>query len=269
MGVDFVLDYNCPVKEQLTTAGLVGLVKSRSRAAAILEFARGRGNSKPPSEILVSQRVQRPDGVQEERDVSVQSLIDASAPLDGLAHHCEDCSARIAQKPFPCYGSIRYPIRLQTEQWLMGLLPTNLDCTAGILLQKYVKDFGYDGGAILKLRGDAAFFEDPNGHRTAWKTKGFLGRFSTAFSVTSSQLLQMMFCVGPLQPPHCTMLSLFLGLVPHDTPPEKLKDRNTFLRVAFADGDLPADVPDLDGFLHFSDALLRSVLLNVPVAIDY
>jgi hypothetical protein len=31
---------------------------------------------------------------------------------------------------------------------------------------------------------------------------------------------------------------------------------------------VPTDVPDLDGFIHFCDALLRWVVLNVPVAID-
>jgi hypothetical protein len=269
MGVDFVLDYDCPVKEQLSTAGMIGLIKSRSRATAVLEMARREGNTKPPSEILFTQRVERPGGVQEERGVSVQGLMDTTARLDDLAHHCEGCSARIAQKPFPCYGSIRYPIRLRTEQWLMSLLPTDLDCTAAVILQKYIKDFGYDGAPIQKPRGNPTFFEDRTGHRTTWKSKGFLGRFSPAFSLTSSQLLQMMFCLGSLQPPHCTMLCLFLGLIPHNTPPDALVDRKTFLRVAFSGGNLPTDVPDLDGFLHFSDALLRSVLLNVAVNIDY
>ena len=65
------------------------------------------------------------------------------------------------------------------------------------------------------------------------------------------------------------MLCLFLGLVPHDIPPEQLQNSRTFLRVAFKGYDVPADVPDLDGFIHFCDALLRSVFTDLPVAIDY
>jgi hypothetical protein len=150
----------------------------------------------------------------------------------------------------------------------MSLLPKDLDSTAGHILQKYVKDFAYDGAPIEKLRGDPQFFESKTAVRQTWKGKGMLGRFSTAFSLTSSQLLQMMFCVGPLQPPHCTMLCLFLGLVPHDLPPEKLTEQKTFLRIAFND-NLPPKVPDVDGFIHFCDALLRSVVLNVGVKVDY
>ncbi|HET6249047.1 MAG TPA: hypothetical protein VFE47_15220 [Tepidisphaeraceae bacterium] len=269
MGVDFALDYGCPVKDQLSMEGLVRLVKTRDRAATILAMVRRDGNTKPPSEILITQRVQRPNGVQEDQAVSIQSMIDQAAALEGLAHHCQDCSANLAMKPFTCYGSIRYPIRLRTEQWLLSLLPEDINCTAGIILQKYIKDFRYDGGDILKLRQNPTFFEDRTGPTRTWKSKGFLGRLSTAFSLTSSQLLQMLFCVGALQPPHCTMLCLFLGLIPHDTPADQLQNQNTFLRVAFSDGDMPSDVPDIGAFIHFSDALLRAVALNTPVAIDY
>jgi hypothetical protein len=269
MGIDFVLDAPCPVKDELSTAGLVQLVKCRSRAEAIIDLARREGNNKPAAELFITQILQTPDGLQEQQQISAEALLDQAAPLAGLAHECEDCAGRLAREPFTCYGSIRYPIQRRTEEWLLSLLPDNLDSTAGVLLQKSVADFGYDGGPFVALRSNPAFFESPQESQRTWRGKGFLGRFTTAFTLTSTQLLQMMFGVGELQPAHCQMLCLFLGLVPHDIASEQLQNSKTYLRVAFADYDVPNNVPDVDGFIHFCDALLRAVYIDLPVGIDY
>ena len=269
MGIDFVLDAPCPVKDQLSTAGLIQLIKSRSRAQAILDIARQEGNNKPATELFITQVMQTPTGVAEQQKISAQALLDQAAPLDGLAHHCEDCAGRLAREPFTCYGSIRYPIQQRTEEWLLSLLPENLDSTAGVLLQKSIADFGYNGGPFVALRSNPAFFASPQAPRRSWKGKGLFGRFTTALELTSTQLLQMMFGVGELQPAHCKMLCLFLGLVPHEIGVEQFQNPRTFLRVAFEDYNVPAKVPDVDAYIHFCDALLRAVYIDLPVRIDY
>ena len=272
MGVDFVLDRSCPVKEKLGTEGLVGLVKSRSRAESILQMSRKDGNTKPPSEIHITLAVITPQGTQEKRSVSVQSLLDESAPLDQLAPNCKTCPANLRGPAFGCYGTINYPIRASTEQWLMGFLPDDLESTAGLILQRAVKDLGYDGSPILRLRSQKTFFEDQRGQTRTWKGKGFFGRMSGAFSITSSQLLQMLFCLGPLQPSHCAMVGLFLGLIPHDSPAEALKNKAIFEKAAsnFASRiRVPADDAGATNFFHLFQALVGAVLLDVPVLVDY
>lgn len=160
MGADFVLGQGCSVKERLGTEGLVGLVKSRCRAETILQLARKDGNTKPTSEIFITLAVMTPGGTQEKKSVSVQALLDESAPLDQLAPHCKTCPANLKGPSFGCYGTINYPIRLRTEQWLMSLLPDDLESTAGFVLQRAVKDLGYDGSPIQKLRSQKTFFDD-------------------------------------------------------------------------------------------------------------
>jgi hypothetical protein len=272
MGVDFVLDRSCQVKEKLGTEGLVGLVKSRNRAETILQMARKDGNQKPPSEIHITLAVMTPEGTKEKRQVSVQSLLNESAPLDQLAPNCRTCPANLQGPSFGCYGTINYSIRASTEQWLMSLLPDDLDSTAGQILQRAVKDLGYDGTPILKLRNQKTFFEDQRGTTRTWKGKGFFGRMSGGFSLTSSQLLQMLFCLGPLQPSHCGMVSLFLGLIPHDSPAEALKDKAVFEKAAANVGSriqVPSDDAGATNFFHLFQALVGAVVLEVPVLVDY
>jgi hypothetical protein len=271
MGVDFVLDQGCRVKEKLGTEGLVNLVKSRSRAEAILAMARRKGDTKPPSEIRITVAVVTPEGTREGRSVSVQSMLDQAAPLNDLAPHCKTCPANLDGPSFGCYGSIHYPIQARTEQWLMGLLPDDLETTAGFVLQKAVKDLKYDGSPIERLRTQPTFFESRSAARRTWKAKGFFGRISGGFSLTSSQVLQMMFSLGPLQPSHCGMVSLFLGLIPHDSPGQAIKDKAIFEKAA---GDIrsriqaPADVAGASNFFHLFQAMVGAVVLDVPVLVD-
>lgn len=96
---------------------------------------------------------------------------------------------------------------------------------------------------------------------------------SGGFSLTSSQLLQMLFCVGSAQPSHCGMLSLFLGLIPHDSPGDVLKDKSAFQRAALdiinARINVPAGTSEAANFFHLFQALVGAVLLDVPVVVDY
>jgi hypothetical protein len=273
MGVDFVLDRKCRIKEAIGTEALVGLVKSRARAEGILQMARREGNNKPPAEIQITLAVVTPQGTREQRQVSVQSLLDESAPLEQMAPICGGCPAAVNGKPFGCYGSINYPIAARTEQWLMSLLPGDVQSPIGTVLQQAIKDFHYDGEPIMKLRSQRTFFEDPRGATRTWKSgKGFFAKVSNGFSVTSSQLLQMMFCVGPLQPSHCGMVAAFLGLIPHDAPPQALTNKAVFIAAA---KDMPqrilppTDAPGATNFMHLFQAMIGAVELEVPVLVDY
>ena len=271
MGVDFVLERGCPVKDKLGTEGLVQLVKSRTRAKAILEMARSKGDKRAPSEITITLAVVTPDGMRENRPVSVQSMWDQAKPLDELAPHCKTCPANLRGPAFGCYGTINYPISARTEQWLMGLLPEDVETTAGVLLQSAIRDFKYDGAPVERLRSDPTFYESRTPARRTWKGKGLFGRLSGGYTVTSSQLLQMMFNVGPMQPSHCSMVGLFLGLVPHGSPGEVVTDASAYVKAA---GDMatrvkaPPDDAGAGNFLHLFSALVGAVALNVPVLVD-
>jgi hypothetical protein len=267
MSFEFILDLDCPVKQAIPTEALVGLVKARDQANAVLAMARREGDRRPPSEIRITRRLQTPAGV-EDCSVSIQEMLDDSAKLGPLEAHCEGCKANVRGKPFGCYGTVAYPIRSRTEDWLMGLLPGSPGSTAGTMLLKAIKDLGYDGRPIARLRPQATFFERKAPARRQW------GSLFSRRQVTSDQVLQMLFCVGSLQPTHSLMCALFLGLIPHDLAPSDfesaLLDRPTRLRL-LNESRMPEDVGDgqIWDMIVFLDALVRSAAFDLPLATSY
>lgn len=262
MGIDYVVDRSCPLKDDLSTPRMVELVKGRDRALSVLAMLRERGDTSDPASITFTSVLQTPDGI-EEKEVSVQSLLDAAEALKAHEHHCTDCPANIAAEPCGCYGYVRYPILGKAEQWLMSLLPKDLNTTAGQLLRRAVADFAYDGEPMRELRQDPTFFEDQRPVRQRWG-----GLLSGRWELTSDQLLQMMFCVGDVQPIHAAMLALFLGLLPHDTDPAVLGDR-TKLCQRLGAAKAPAAGEESLSLIGFLDALVVAALLDCEVLVDY
>lgn len=267
MSFEFILDLDCPVKRTIPTEALVGLVKSRNQAQAILAMARQRGDNRPPSEIRITRRLQTPQGVQD-RPVSIQAMIDEGAKLDAFAGHCSGCKANVRGEPFGCYGTVSYPIRTRTEEWLMGLLPASRESAAGTMLLRAIKDLGYNGRPIADLRLKGPFFESKVPARLDWVS--FLSRSR----ITSDQVFQMLFCLGTLQPSHCLMLALFLGLIPYRITLAEfeaaLNDREARVRL-LNEARMPDDSGDdqIRGMIAFLDAIVRAAAFELTLSTSY
>ncbi len=216
MGFDYVINLQCPVKDVIPTENLINLIKTHSQAQTILEMARKSGDERAPSEIKITRRLQTPSGVQD-KSISAQEMLDQASRLDPLAHHCDGCPANASARPFGCYGSIAYPIQISTEDWLMARLPDSLDSTAGQLLNHSIKDLNFDGRLLAQMRSNDVFFESKKPRVRSW------GTWLSKTRITSDQILQMMFCVGEVEPSHALMLVLFLGLIPHNIDLETLQ----------------------------------------------
>lgn len=265
MGIDYVIDRDCPVKEQLSTDGIVERIKARGRAEMVLNIVRDSGDHRTPSEITFQTMLQTPDGV-EEKEVSVQELLDQAAVLDDLEPHCEGCPANALGHHFGCYNYISYPLQTAAEEWLMARLPAELTGTAGHLLTAAVRDLEIDGAPVAQMRQDETFFEERTPAHRRWG--GLLSR--NHFELTSDQLLQMMFAVGDLQPSHAAMVCLFLGVLPHDLEPEILRD-STALRQQLATAEL--ERPEADdgtgGLLLFLHAMRVAATLECDLLVDF
>lgn len=215
MGIDFTIDHDCEPKRALGSDALVELLKARDRARMVLETMRAEGDERPVEELTFVSAVLRRDGAMEEREVTVGAMLEAAAPLEAHAHHCTGCPANVTGEPYGCNGYIGYPIEAESESWLLDRLPDDLSTTAGWLLQQAFADFGWDGAYAARLRGDGpAFFEADRAPGIRW------GDAPDAFAITGNQLFDCLFGLGPLQPAHLAMMALFLGVVPHDLPPE-------------------------------------------------
>jgi len=261
VGVDYVVDLSCAVKSDIRTDRLVGLIKGRSQANTVLELARRDGVQSSPAEIVFGRVRQLPGGTTYE-DVSVQALLDEAAPPRDYEHYCAGCPANSRGEPFGCYGYLSYPISPAIEAWLLARLPESLNGVAGQLLRVAVRDFGYDGGRIrdMRRRGDTFFERNKPAQRT-WR------RGLTRWTLTSDQLLQMLIGRGNLNPEHCALLALYLGVIPHDSPPEIVRDPIA-LRRAVADAHVDAGTEAPEQWRSFLKALALAVALNVHLLID-
>jgi hypothetical protein len=261
MAIDYVLAMGCEPQKLLGIERLVDLHRTRILARTALAHIRDDGDQRSPDEIEVQLTMRKPDG-ESARGVTLQTLLDESAPLDEVAYHCATCPAGLSRE-LACHRRIRYPIPEHVEAWLMSRLPTTLDCTAGTLLARGLGEFGWDGAPAAKLRSaGTTYFESRAPYGVRWQDD------NGTIEISSDQLFQMMFMVGNLAPTHCLMLALFCGVLPHDISLHDLKDTSGRAR-ALAAADLPVDpAPDIEQLAAFLRTLAVAARLDVSILID-
>jgi hypothetical protein len=261
MAIDYVLQVDCAPQKALGVERLVSLHRTRILAHSALSHIRDEGDDRPASEIEVQLAVRRPDG-ENARGVSLQDLLDEAAPLDDVTGHCETCPAGLPRE-LACHKRIRYPIPEHVEAWLMSRLPDKLDCTAGNLLVRGLREFGWDGEPAAKLRSaGTTYFESRAPYGVRWQ--GDDGNIE----ISSDQLFQMMFMVGNLAPTHCLMLTLFCGVLPHDISIYDLKDIPGRNRALAAAELAPHADPDIEQLAAFLRTLALAARLDASVLID-
>jgi hypothetical protein len=270
MGADYIVHRDCAVKQELGqgdviagTLGLLQMLKSRERAAAILKLAMDEGNPDPYS-ASVTVMVLTQDGAQP-REVSVRQMAAEAAPLESLSSHCQTCDACAMGELFGCSGYLNYPITASLEQWILSRLQP-AETLASKLMFRAIDDFGYDGQAMA-----------------AWRQRRELMERSAPLETTvgderisADQLLQaILACGSELNPDHCSMLLHWLGaLKPAQgnadealalslaTPPEQR-------RQAFA---LDVGPPDEDASIRGLQQLLFAMYvawtLDLPLLMD-
>jgi hypothetical protein len=258
MALEYILDLHCAVKEEFDTESLVNLVKSRNQAEVILDHLRREGNQRSPAEIQITRRIQTPLGIQD-HETSIQDMLDDSAALNPLAHYCTNCQANVCGRPFGCYGAVTYPIQAATEQWLLGLLPTRLESTAGQILTSTIADFQFDGAPVAQMRAQDPFFELKRPPARSW------GSWVSKTTITADEMWHMLLCLEGLAPAHCLMMALFLGLIPHETPPQDLSGEAA-QQQALAEARLPA-APAGKGQIQDTVLFLRAVLLSARLEV--
>ncbi len=262
MAIDYVLGVGCEPQQRLGVERLVELNRTRILARSALAHMREDGDERDPKEIEIQLTVRQPSG-DSARGVTLQDLLDESGPLDVVTPFCEQCPAQLGRE-LACHRRIRYPIPEKVEIWLMSRLPNTLASTAGAMLVRALSELGWTGEPAAKLRAaGTTYFESRVAHGVRWEAAD-----GSAVEMSSDQLFQMMFMVGPLAPTHCLMLALFTGVIPHDTNIHDLKDAQGRAH-ALAQMHLPpepdADIEQLAAFLRTCATAAR---LDIPVLID-
>jgi len=205
VGVDYVQDRDCRVKQQLGLDTLVNLLKSRAQAEALRAQFEEKGED--PESATITRVVLYPSGPVEEV-VGMAELMKSAEALEPLAPLCDGCTANFRQTPFGCCGYINYPISDAEEQWLMARLPASLSSVGGIYLRSVLQELAIDGRMVATMRSDL-YFERPEAVVRTWEVSG------DVFEVSSDQVLQLLFYSGGLNPLHGALVCLFVGLIPH------------------------------------------------------
>ncbi len=162
MAIDYLIDMDCPVKDELTKEGLASLIKQRNYANAVVDVLKKGGKS--DDEIMEHEfKVRRmtPGGI-EEKPQKISDLFECTRHLDTLGAPCKTCyfggngighSDGIVE-PFGCFNGINYPISRKAEEWLADMARDAL-ATGGsrILVLNHILDNKVSGHEINNLRG--------------------------------------------------------------------------------------------------------------------
>jgi len=261
MAIDYVLRVPCEPQQSLGVQHLVELNRTRILARSAIAHMQEDGELRSPSEVEVQLTMRKPDG-DSAKGVTLQDLLDQARPLDRVTPACASCPAGFSRE-LACHRRIRYPIPEHVEEWLMGRLPTNLQCTAGALLARGLDEFHWDGEPTKKLRASGTtFFESRVAYGVRWEGE------TGVLEVSSDQLFQMLFMVGPIAPTHGLMMALFCGVIPHDTSLHDLKDKPGRDRV-LASAVLPAQGdPDVEQIAAFLRMLAVAARMEATVLVD-
>ncbi len=266
MAIDYIIDYPCAAKDALSTQGIVERLKGEARARAIIHLFRNAGDDRPPSEMGFEFTRSTPEGVDENRVIVVQDLLDAAADLQPHEAACATCPANRAGQRFGCIGHIEYPLSGKGEAWLLDQLPPPDDTLVWLLLKKGVEEFKYDGTSVAPLRAQtSSYFED---NAPAIRALG-------EFTIDANQMFEMMFVLrdGAIYPNHAAILLLFANAITREVEAETLMKLHPAPpdareRFAFRHAPQPDDdetVRQLKAFLH---SLWTGWMLGLRVLVD-
>jgi hypothetical protein len=216
MAIDYLVDMDCPVKDELTKEGLVSMIKQRNYANAVMDVLKKEG--KPDEEIMKHEfRVQRmtPGGI-EEKPQKISDLLECTRHLDTLGAHCKTCyfggngigHSDGNVEPFGCLNGINYPISRKAEEWLADMARDAVAKGGSrLLVLNYILDNKVSGHEINKLRGRQGRFLELSKPLKVVLSNGLVGKKA----VDTDQIMCMLFGPPAVEPTQMVMLLLFAG----------------------------------------------------------
>ena len=265
MGIDYVIDYECVPKQELTTLGIMERLKAKQRAQAVIKLYRDRGDNRPPKDMGFEMVRRTADGEEEVQVIVVQDMLDDAAPLEQLRQHCVGCPANVLDKPFGCFNTINYPISQLTEVWLMKRLPTPDEPLIFLLVQQAVQDILPNA----ELAEQIASMREREG--VFFQSTEMLGRHYDQATITTNHIFQLLFLPESINPAYGSLLMLLFGAIPRDMDAEhlmKLASSTLSEEVPFLIEDELGDDQTLADVKDFLRAVHRAHALRVSVSLD-
>lgn len=209
------------------------------------------------------ERFQRPEGM---TPPEATEAVEAGFELRPLAFHCNRCPANHLHRDFGCYGTISFPISGEAEDWLIGLLPNNLQSRDTPLAQVgrqslYVRQL-LKRLRDLKVTGETA--EDARSYEDVLERQRYSARrygwLLDRVEVTSSQLLDLLLFRRKVDPDVAEVVCRALGVWADGGQGE-----DGVQEMEFTQPPSEKDDPTVAELKHFFYALMLACSVDVPV----
>ncbi|HMK45392.1 MAG TPA: hypothetical protein VK436_02090 [Methanocella sp.] len=216
MGVDYLIDHPCKVKDTLSGDRMIAMIKQRNRGLAIINLMATDGMSE--ADALNSMiKVQALDGTHQEMRKVSEVLHDTSC-LDQLQVNCKSCPASHGE-PFGCYRWISYPLSAKAEDWLAYL--SKKSAVKGPPRSKsliFIQEQELDGGRVTGMRTSGPeYFEIRKPRKIVVGGTPFNLKY-----VNTDQVLNLLFGFERVKSAHALMLlHLSGGLTLQDKEPAR------------------------------------------------
>ncbi len=270
MAIEYIIEYDCAPKRELSADGILERIKERERASEVIQWFRSAGDDRPPSQMGFEFSRSTPADQGEKQLIVVQDLLDHAAELDDYADHCRQCPANCGRAAYGCMGFIQYPITGLAEAWLLDRLPVPDEPLVWLLLRQGIQKLGYDGASVKALRDS----DGANSGRTYFESPSAPRRRLGEVRVTGDQALEMIFGVGErIIPNHAGILLLFFGAIQRDLEAEEIQDISSLdgaIREEFDFEILDSAEYDtcIREFVAFFRAMHRAWKLNVALLVN-
>lgn len=244
MAIDYALNFNCDAKSNIPEEKFLLLVRGMALAEHSAQVMRQQhpewSIQKILNDVTVNFTQTRPDGKIEEAPVTIGELVARAEPLRKFKDQCANCRANVADRSFGCVAKINYPIKKESEEWLVSRLPDDEKDPALQILFKYITDLELDGSTVDKARERAKIFDMKHGAVRKWG-----GMFSKR-KITSSQILEFMLFAGDIIPDQARLYTKILRLdsVLSDPHPKSsnIEQFKTFMCAVVMAGRLNANI---------------------------
>lgn len=208
MALDYVLRFPCEVRKQVGEDKLTTLVGYMSLAEFAVAQVRKANPDESMENILGKYQVQvqqtRPDGTVTPAPMTIGQLVAQAKAIGPHRAHCADCRANVADRPFGCIAKVNYPIRRETEEWLLARLPADAAHPNLQLLLRFLPEFQVDGRRVDAIR--ERLFEQKQPLARRWTTA------NGERQITSSQMLELLGFGGSIGPDQADLYARMLGL---------------------------------------------------------
>jgi len=230
MAIEYWLEMECPVREQLGADRFKEMLKARLIAIGLLDTYVGQGMSEAEAlQSVINLGRWTPAGRSRDKTIKICDVLEDTRILDVLVDNCKKCPANFGEG-YGCYNLINFPITASAEHWLAGVAKAAGERTdtanipVRVILDRKLKGAPF---AQMRQRMGPKAFELAQAPLITFDKGPFKGR-----SIWTDQVLDVLFLTREIKGSFLQVLAQFSGgLVIQDKEPREGEFQMAFALV--------------------------------------